>query len=240
MENDTQRLYRHRPAPYLCICFCIHHNLHCSLLAALRSTCNCTKLHRALSHRIIYHHKSAGLGSPKLSKLQSFDFDIGWFRNHMLLLLPHIPYSHTMLSARRISIQIPLGLPCITQLSICSEKTCHPSRRALHFHCRLKIKKILYFNAFRMAFGRLVRCVDGGCGEMGAVSQRWQFWLAVPSPRHICTRRTLLMQSTEQCEHFSFGDTLAHIAQSNWQEKNKISLTRNHDFNTCNIYTEPS
>lgn len=89
---------------------------------------------------------------------------------------------------------------------------------------------------------------DGGYGGICVVNAwpAWP-WLEVPSPRHICTRRTLLMQLTEQSERFSLArwshikcDAPAHIAQSDWQEKeNKISLTKNHDFNTCNIYTEP-
>lgn len=29
------------------------------------------------------------------------------------------------------------------------------------------------------------------------------------------------------------------IARSDWQNENKISLTKNHDFNTCNICAEP-
>lgn len=35
------------------------------------------------------------------------------------------------------------------------------------------------------------------------VDDAWQAILS--SPRHICTRRTLLMQLTEQCERFPSG-----------------------------------
>lgn len=115
MENDTTHIipkfWRYGPTQQApgTTAICIHHYLHPSpsFSGPRVSALNC-----------IVHlpgfYKVAELISPArhFQTNPSLDFDIGWFRNHMLLQFANA-------QTTQVSIQILLGLLFITQLHIC-------------------------------------------------------------------------------------------------------------------------
>lgn len=116
-------------------------------------------------------------------------FDIGWFQNHMLL--PHTPFSHKMRSVASFHSDACGITIHYTTVHMFTKK---PPITFLHQPVVSKSEK--YYISMGFKWQRICWWTKNRAASLQSES----------SPRHICTRRILLMQLTEQCETiFFFG-----------------------------------